>query len=93
VDHAPVDRDATLALARHARRLLLKTATDVIRVDADHTSFDDPRVARALVHEDGLMRVPILVVGDVLVRGYTEELYAEVLAAFGVRGGKGFPIH
>jgi hypothetical protein len=31
------------------------------------------------VHEDGFMRVPVLVLDDLLVRGYTDELYAEAL--------------
>jgi hypothetical protein len=34
---------------------------------------------RHLVHEDGFMRVPVLILGDLLVRGYTEALYAEAL--------------
>ncbi|HEV8472741.1 MAG TPA: hypothetical protein VGR82_08205 [Methylomirabilota bacterium] len=38
-------------------------------------------MARYLVHEDGFMRVPILVIDDLLVRGYTESLYGEVFAA------------
>jgi hypothetical protein len=36
---------------------------------------------RYLVHEDGFMRVPVLVMDDLGVRGYTEELYGEALAA------------
>jgi hypothetical protein len=36
---------------------------------------------RYLVHEDGFMRVPVLILGDLLVRGYTEELYAEAVEA------------
>jgi len=37
-------------------------------------------MARYLVHEDGFMRVPVLVTADLLVRGYTEPLYQEVFA-------------
>jgi len=37
-------------------------------------------VARYLVHDDGFLKVPVLVVGDLLVRGYTEELYREALS-------------
>ena len=33
-----------------------------------------------LLHEDGLLRVPVLVWGDLLVRGYTDELYERALA-------------
>jgi hypothetical protein len=28
---------------------------------------------------EGFLRVPVLVVGDLLVRGYTEDLYREAL--------------
>ena len=42
--------------------------------------LDDAVVARHLVHEDGFMRVPILVIDDLLVRGYTDALYQEVFA-------------
>jgi hypothetical protein len=31
------------------------------------------------VHEDGFMRVPVLVRGDLIVRGYTEALYRDAL--------------
>jgi arsenate reductase-like glutaredoxin family protein len=81
VEQAPVDRDTTLTIARHARRLLIKTGTDVVRVDARRRPLDDAGVERHLVHEDGFMRVPVLVIGDLLVRGYTDALYAEALGA------------
>jgi len=77
VDGAPLDRDATLAVARRARRLLIKAGPDVLRLDVDAASLGDAE--RHLVHEDGFMRVPVLVLGDLLVRGYTESLYAEAL--------------
>jgi arsenate reductase-like glutaredoxin family protein len=77
VDTAPVDRAATLALARGARALLVKSGDGVLRLDAPLTESD---IVRSLVHEDGFLRVPVLVLDDVLVRGYTEELYR---AAFG----------
>jgi hypothetical protein len=53
----------------------------VVRVDAPRQPLDDAGVERHLVHEDGFMRVPVLVIGDLLVRGYTEALYAEALGA------------
>ncbi len=33
-----------------------------------------------LLHDDGLLRVPLLVWGDMLVRGYTDKLYEQALA-------------
>ena len=80
MEHAPIDRDTTLAIARRARRLLIKTGTEIVRVDADGSALDDA-AERYLVHEDGFMRVPVLVMADLLVRGYTEALYHEVFAA------------
>ena len=76
VDGAPVDRAGTLALARGARRLLAKAGTDVVRL----TTPTDADALEFLVHEDGFLRVPVLVLGDLLVRGFTEDLYRE---AFG----------
>ena len=67
-----MDRAATLALARGARRLLVKAGDVVLTLDAP---FSDDDLAKHLVHEDGFLRVPVLALGDVLVRGYTEELY------------------
>ena len=67
-----MDRAATLALARGARTLLVKSGDGILRLEAPLTEAD---VVRHLVHEDGFLRVPVLVLGDVLVRGYTEELY------------------
>jgi hypothetical protein len=78
VEQAPVDREATLALARAARRLLVKSGDGVLRLDAPLTDAD---IVRYLVHEDGFLRVPVLALGDVLVRGYTETLYREALGS------------
>lgn len=72
-----MDRAATLALARGMRTLLVKSGDGILRLDAPLTEAD---IVRHLVHEDGFLRVPVLVLGDVFVRGYTEELYR---AAFG----------
>jgi hypothetical protein len=72
-----MDGDATRTIARRARRLLIKAGADVIRLDADLPSVE--AAVRHLVHEDGFMRVPVLILGDLLVRGYTEALYAEAL--------------
>ena len=76
MDTAPVDRAATLALARGARLLLVKAGDGVLRLDAPLADAD---IVRHLVHEDGFLRVPVLVLDDVLVRGYTEELYRAAL--------------
>ena len=76
---APVDRAAALALARTARRLVIKAGADVVRVDRAQARFSDEDAARYLVHDDGFLRVPVLMLGDTLVRGYTDALYRDVL--------------
>lgn len=76
MDRAPVDRAASLEVARGARRFLIKTGSDILRLAGP---LGDGDVARHLVHEDGFLRVPVLVLGDVVVRGYTEALYREAL--------------
>jgi hypothetical protein len=78
-----VDRAATFALARRARRLYVKADAGGLRLDAPFAEAD---VVRHLPHEDGFLRVPVLVLGDVLVRGYTEELYREALEGAPSRG-------
>jgi len=42
---------------------------------------------RHFVHEDGLMRVPVLLAGDVAARGYEPDLYRRALAAAGLLSG------
>ncbi|MBI2206074.1 MAG: hypothetical protein HYU41_19725 [Candidatus Rokubacteria bacterium] len=51
-----------------------------MRFDAARAPFAEDEVLPHLVHEDGLLRVPVLIVDDLVVRGYTEALYRE---AFG----------
>ena len=73
-----MDRAATLRLARAARRVFVKSGDAIVRLDGP---LSDTDAARYLVHDDGLLRVPVLVIGDVLVRGYTDALYREALGA------------
>ena len=68
-------------MARGARRFLIKAGKDTLRFDAATRPLGEAEAAAYLVHDDGLLRVPILILGDLLVRGYTEELYREALDA------------
>jgi len=83
VDHAPIDRAGTLALARTARRLLVKSGEQIVRLDAERAPITEADAERYLLHPDGFLRVPVLVMGGLLVRGYTEDLYREALGAAG----------
>jgi hypothetical protein len=78
-----VARDETRALARRARRLLVKAGQETLRFDAASNPITEAEIDRYLVHEDGFLRVPVLLLEDLLVRGYTEELYREALGDAG----------
>ena len=64
---------------RHARRLLVKTRQGTVRLDTRTKPLSDDDVATYLIHPDGFLNVPVLVRGDLLVRGYTDDLYREAL--------------
>jgi arsenate reductase-like glutaredoxin family protein len=81
-----VGRREALELARGARRLLVKVGPDTLRFGPERPMSAE-EAARYLVHEDGLLRVPVLVRGDLLVRGYTDTLYREALADDTPSGG------
>ena len=50
-----------MRLARGARRLLIKAGAETLRVDASASPLTEAQAAAWLVHEDGLLRVPVLV--------------------------------
>jgi len=74
-----VTREETVDLARTARRFLIKVGQDTLRFDAATNPISEGQIHAYLVHDDGFLRVPVLAMGDLLVRGYTEELYREAL--------------
>src|SRR5207253_1376896 len=57
----PVDRDGALRLARGAKRFLVKTGAGFVRRDAVEEPVSDAQALDWLLHEDGLLRVPVLV--------------------------------
>lgn len=81
-----MDRATTLALAQRARRFVVKVGADTLRFDQATNPITQEQVHSYLVHEDGFLRVPVLVMGDLLVRGYTEEIYHEALEPVAERG-------
>lgn len=80
LDTHPIDREGALRLARDARRFLVKTGAGFLERDAVREPVSETEALDWLLHEDGLLRVPVLVWGDLLVRGYTEALYERALA-------------
>ncbi len=75
-----VNRDGALRLARDARYFLIKSGAGFVRHDAGRDPVSEAQALEWLLHEDGLLRVPVLVWRNLLVRGYTDELYEEALA-------------
>lgn len=59
---------------------MIKVGQDMVRFDSATNPITEEQIHAYLVHDDGFLRVPVLVRGELLVRGYTEELYRE---AFG----------
>lgn len=74
-----MDRANSLALAREARRFVVKAGADTLRFDHATNPITEEQIHSYLVHEDGFLRVPVLIMGDLLVRGFTEEIYGELL--------------
>lgn len=86
MDDTPVPRAAAHELASRARRLIVKAGSDTLRFDAGENPISGEEADAYLVHPDGFLRVPVLVLGDLLVRGYTEEIYREALGGGGTPG-------
>ena len=80
-----MDREATLDLSRRARRLFVKVGQDILRFDTRQNPITETEILAYLVHEDGFLRVPVLIFGDLVVRGYTEPLYREALEGLSPR--------
>ncbi len=68
------------SLLGQTRRLLVKSGSEVKELDAEKTPRED--LLRVLIHEDGFLRIPVLVIDDTLVRGWNEDAYR---AALGVQ--------
>jgi len=80
LDTHPVDRNGALQLARDTRRFFVKDGDGFVQHDASREPVSEAQALAWLLHEDGLLRVPVLVCGNMLVRGYTDELYERALA-------------
>jgi arsenate reductase-like glutaredoxin family protein len=89
LDTHPVDRNGALQLARDARRFFVKDGDGFVQHDASREPVSDAQALAWLLHEDGLLRVPVLVCGDILVRGYTDELYERAIAELPSAKGEG----
>lgn len=75
----PIALEETRMLVRQHRKLWVKVGSAIHEWDLDRTEITDEEIARYLVHRDGRIRVPVLSRGPVLIRGYTEALFRQVL--------------
>ncbi|MBI2902207.1 MAG: hypothetical protein HYY12_01280 [Candidatus Methylomirabilis oxyfera] len=51
----------------------------MVKWDRDQAEIPETDLRRGFVHEDGQLKIPVLIVGDVIIRGFDEVTYASVL--------------
>ncbi|MFQ5847959.1 MAG: hypothetical protein ACE5IQ_09885 [Candidatus Methylomirabilales bacterium] len=64
---------------RQHQELWVKVGSAIQEWDRRHTEITDEEIIRYLVHRDGRLRVPVLSRGPILIRGFTEALYRQIL--------------
>jgi arsenate reductase-like glutaredoxin family protein len=68
-----------LALARKAKAVVATRGQQVVRIDLRRDTPTDDDLLAVLLGPTGNLRAPAAVVGDLLVVGFSPELYGEVL--------------
>lgn len=76
---SPVGVAATLALVREGRQFHVKWEGSMLAWDQGRSPVPEEHLRRYFVHEDGGIRVPVLVAGQAIIRGYDEGTYRRVL--------------
>lgn len=74
-----LEAEGTLALVRGRRICHVRWEKRVLTWDQKEAPVPDERLREYFVHEDGGIRVPVLVAGESVVRGFDEETYRRVL--------------
>ncbi len=72
-----------MEIARRFPMLYVKIGGKIIRWDQSEGEIPEADLRRAFVHEDGQLRIPVLIVGGVIVRGFDEPTYAMLLSSRG----------
>ncbi len=72
---------ATLALVRERRTCHVKWEGNILTWDQEQSPVPEERLRLYFIHEDGGIRVPVLVAGETIIRGFDEETYRRVLGA------------
>jgi arsenate reductase-like glutaredoxin family protein len=76
---SPVGAAATLALVRERRTCHVRWEGKILTWDQQESPVPEERLRQYFIHEDGGIRVPVLVVGEAVIQGYDEETYRRVL--------------
>ena len=87
MDVATAGPEPTMNLLRPARRFFIKGKGEHLFPRPGEPGATPEDLRRHFIHEDGMMRVPVLLAGDVAVRGFHPELYRQALAAAGLLPG------
>ena len=59
--------------------MYVKIGGEIVKWDRDSAEIPETDLRRAFVHEDGQLRIPVLLIDDVIVRGFDERTYAMLL--------------
>ena len=84
MDAVTAGPEATLELLRPARRFFIKGKGAHLFLRPEEPGATPEDLRRHFIHEDGMMRVPVLLAGDVAVRGFHPDLYRQALTAAGL---------
>ena len=74
-------------MLRPVRRFFIKGKGEHLLLERGGPGADPGALRRHFIHEDGLMRVPVLLGGDLAVRGFAPDLYQHALRAGGQLAG------
>lgn len=72
-------RDDALGMARQAKRLIAAKGKKVTVVDVTANTPADDELAALMLGRTGNMRAPTMRVGDTLLVGYHEQVFADEL--------------
>jgi hypothetical protein len=72
-------RDEALELARSVARVVVAKGKKVLTFDMKSAPPDDDTLAAAVLGPTGNLKAPTLRLGDVLLVGFGEEVYRQVL--------------
>lgn len=75
----PLGAAATFALLRERRTFHVRWEGRILTWDQEQSPAPEGRLRLYFIHEDGGIRVPVLVEKEAIIRGFDEETYRRVL--------------